>query len=68
MKRVFICIFLCGLTYIAARSQNIALKTNLLYWATTSFNAGAEVKIAKKVDSRPVCVLQSIHLFRQQED
>lgn len=48
MKRVFICIFLCGLTYIAARSQNIALKTNLLYWATTSFNAGAEVKIAKK--------------------
>lgn len=29
-------------------AQNVALKTNLLYWATTTPNIGAEVSFAKK--------------------
>lgn len=29
-------------------AQSIALKTNALYWATTTFNAGAEIRVAPK--------------------
>ena len=32
----------------AAKAQDVALKTNLLGWATTSLNAGVEVGIAEK--------------------
>lgn len=33
-----------GRTY----AQHVALKTNALYWSTTTLNAGAEVKVAPK--------------------
>lgn len=32
----------------AVKAQDVALKTNLLGWATTSLNAGVEVGIAEK--------------------
>ncbi len=30
------------------QAQNVAVKTNTLYWATTTLNAGAEASISKK--------------------
>lgn len=49
MKRAFIFYILSSaIVFQYAHAQNVALKTNLLGWATTSLNAGAEVKIAKK--------------------
>ena len=38
---------LCALA-MPAKAQNVALKTNLLYWATTTPNLGAEVSFARK--------------------
>lgn len=38
---------LCGFS-VRGFAQNLALKTNLLYWATTTPNIGAEVSFAKK--------------------
>lgn len=36
-------------SYIApAKAQNVAVKTNALYWATASLNAAAEAKVADK--------------------
>lgn len=32
----------------AAQAQNVALKTNLLYWATTTPNVGLEVQLGEK--------------------
>lgn len=40
-----VCLWAAGLS---ASAQNVALKTNLLYWATTTPNLGAEVSFAKK--------------------
>lgn len=40
-----ICLWAAGLS---ASAQNVALKTNLLYWATTTPNLGAEVSFARK--------------------
>lgn len=40
-----VCLWATGLS---ASAQNVALKTNLLYWATTTPNLGAEVSFAKK--------------------
>ena len=36
----------CGFTALSA--QNLALKSNLLYWATTTPNIGAELSFARK--------------------
>lgn len=41
-------ILLCGFWGLVAHAQHFAVKTNALYWATTSINAGAEVRIAPK--------------------
>ena len=41
---VFMIIVGSGHTY----AQHVALKTNALYWATTTLNAGVEVKVAPK--------------------
>ena len=40
-----VCLWAAGLS---ASAQNVALKTNLLYWATTTPNLGAEVSFARK--------------------
>lgn len=36
------------LLYKPASAQNLAVKTNALYWATASMNAGVEAKVADK--------------------
>lgn len=41
-----VCLWAAGLS---ASAQNVALKTNLLYWATTTPNLGAEVSFAKSI-------------------
>lgn len=49
MKKFFILtVFLIGLAIPSAIGQHIAIKTNLLYDATSTINLGAEVKLAKK--------------------
>lgn len=48
MKRIVIATFLAVILSVGARSQNVALKTNLLYWATTTPNLGLEASIANK--------------------
>ncbi|MCH5311016.1 MAG: DUF3575 domain-containing protein [Prevotella sp.] len=46
-KRLFLLVFLLG-TLVSARGQNVALKTNLLYDATLTVNAGLEVGLAPR--------------------
>lgn len=46
MKIRFIITFIAGLSLLAgaASAQEVALKTNLLYWSTTTPNLGVEIK------------------------
>lgn len=50
MKHIYI--FAMAMMLIAssgtAKAQDVALKTNLLGWATTSLNAGVEIGTAEK--------------------
>ena len=48
MKQIFILAKMLFATSGTAIAQDVALKTNLLGWATTSLNAGVEVGIAEK--------------------
>lgn len=49
MKSGFYVFLVCALfTCAHARSQNVAVKTNLLYDATATINAGAEIGLAPK--------------------
>ena len=48
MKQIFILAMMLFATSGTAIAQDVALKTNLLGWATTSLNAGVEVGIAEK--------------------
>ena len=44
----------------SVKAQDVALKTNLLGWATTSLNAGIEIGTG-------VCYAQSMDILRKQE-
>lgn len=49
MKKLILCIFLavwCG--GVLANAQDFAVKTNVLYWATTTPNLGFEVGLGEK--------------------
>lgn len=46
--RLLICILVLWMVSFDAFSQNIALKTNLLYWTTTTPNLGLECSFASK--------------------
>lgn len=46
-KRLLLTIVLAGCCHLAAPAQQIAVKTNLLYWATGTLNLGAEVAVSK---------------------
>ena len=48
MKQIFILAMMLFATSGTAIAQDVALKTNLLGWATTSLNAGVEIGIAEK--------------------
>ena len=47
MKSVLTTVFL--LVAITVFGQDVAVKTNVVYWATTTLNLGAEVGIAPKM-------------------
>ena len=48
MKQMFILAMMLLATSGTATAQDVALKTNLLGWATTSLTAGVEIGIAEK--------------------
>ncbi|MCD8135102.1 MAG: DUF3575 domain-containing protein [Parabacteroides gordonii] len=48
MKQLFTLFFLWAVTCIPSQAQDIAVKTNLLYDATTSMNLGLEFGLAEK--------------------
>lgn len=49
MIRRILCTALVVLaTSLSVMSQNVALKTNALYWATTTPNLGIEASVGKK--------------------
>ena len=47
VKKIFLSVFLLLSSYMAM-AQDVALKTNALYWATTTPNLGIEASFAKK--------------------
>ena len=49
MKKILVCIlFILGLLPTESKAQKIAVKSNLLYDATTTMNLGLEVALARK--------------------
>ena len=49
MKKILVCIlFILGLLPAESKAQKIAVKSNLLYDATTTMNLGLEVALARK--------------------
>lgn len=48
LKRLIIIALLIMPAMSAVRSQNVAIKTNALYWATTTPNLGVEMSLGKK--------------------
>lgn len=48
IKRILSTALVVLATSISALSQNVALKTNALYWATTTPNLGIEASVGKK--------------------
>ncbi len=49
IKKILLFISLLTFGFKAAQGQNVAVKTNLLYWATTTPNLGLEVAVSPKV-------------------
>lgn len=47
-RRALVLALWVGAAVPALRAQNVALKTNLLYWATTTPNIGAEFRLGQK--------------------
>lgn len=49
MKKILVCIlFILGLLSAESKAQKVAVKSNLLYDATTTMNLGLEVALARK--------------------
>lgn len=49
MKKLILCVFLAvGWSAGLASAQDVALKTNLLYWATTTPNIGLEIGLGRQ--------------------
>ena len=49
MKKILVCIlFILGLLSVESKAQKVAVKSNLLYDATTTMNLGLEVALARK--------------------
>ena len=48
MKKILVCIlFILGLLSVESKAQKVAVKSNLLYDATTTMNLGLEVALAR---------------------
>ena len=51
-KRLILCLLgLCG-WFVAVQAQTVALKTDLVNWATASLNLEPEVKVVCKVTTK----------------
>ena len=49
MKKILVCIlFILGLLPVESKAQTLAVKSNLLYDATTTMNLGLEVALSRK--------------------
>ena len=48
IKRILCTALVVLAVSLSAMSQNVALKTNALYWATTTPNLGIEASVGKK--------------------
>ena len=48
LRTIFIIVCLAGSVFYRACAQNVAIKTNALYWMTTTTNAGAEIVLSNK--------------------
>lgn len=48
LSKWIMAVILLGLCHLSAEGQNVAIKTNLLGWATTSPNIGAELGLGRK--------------------
>ena len=48
MKRIIIFTLVLLVGRVACQAQNVAIKTNALYWATTTPNVGVEASVSKK--------------------
>ena len=49
MKKILVCIlFILSLLSVECKAQKVAVKSNLLYDATTTMNLGLEVALARK--------------------
>lgn len=46
-KKIILSLLLAGCCFMPLSAQQIALKTNALYWATATMNIGAEVALSK---------------------
>lgn len=46
-KKLFATLLLAGLCWLGASAQQVAVKTNLLYWAATTPNIGVEMAVGK---------------------
>lgn len=47
MKKIILTLLLAGSCWLGAAAQQIAVKTNMLYWMATTPNLGAEVAVSK---------------------
>ena len=46
-KKIVLMLLLAVCSWPGVSAQQVAVKTNLLYWATTTLNVGAEVAVSK---------------------
>lgn len=60
----------CVLSLFAtqAHAQKVGLKTNTLYWAVTTPNLGLEIAMSSKNHIGTPWGLQSLDIYRRQED
>lgn len=71
MKQTFIksaMLLLLILSMATTRAQEVALKTNLLGWASTSANAGIEIGMGKKTTFQLFGTLNPLEVLGRQED
>ena len=70
MMRYKVLLFFLLVLWVAqtAKSQDVALKTNTLMWATTTPNLGLEVALSPRYTLELSGILQSLDIQGRQED
>ena len=62
-KLLAMCLFFFIFHALLATAQEVAVKTNMLYWLTTTPNVAAEFALAPQADIKPFCGLQCLELI-----